>query len=142
MARFGETGAGSQVSRLRAALGDGASIERAGAGYRILVDPQDVDASRFERLAGEGRSALADGDAGRAVVLLREALQLWRGPALADLPESGTDQAAAVRLEEHRLGAREDRIEAELRLGEHHGAVPELRELVARHPLRERLAGC
>ncbi|MER7823081.1 BTAD domain-containing putative transcriptional regulator [Streptomyces sp. NPDC096097] len=131
----------SQVSRLRAALGDGASIERAGAGYRILVDPQDVDASRFERLAGEGRSALADGDAGRAVVLLREALELWRGPALADLPESGTAQAAAVRLEEHRLGAREDRIEAELRLGEHRGAVPELRELVARHPLRERPAG-
>ncbi|MFB7179806.1 BTAD domain-containing putative transcriptional regulator [Streptomyces sp. NPDC056257] len=131
----------SQVSRLRAALGDGAAIERAGAGYRILVDPQDVDASRFERLAGEGRSALADGDAGRAVVLLREALELWRGPALADLPESETAQAAAVRLEEHRLGALEDRIEAGLRLGDHRAAVPELRELVARHPLRERLAG-
>ncbi|MFF3673072.1 BTAD domain-containing putative transcriptional regulator [Streptomyces sp. NPDC002120] len=131
----------SQVSRLRAALGDGAAIERAGAGYRILVDPQDVDASRFERLAGQGRSALADGDAGRAVVLLREALELWRGPALADLPESETAQAAAVRLEEHRLGALEDRIEAGLRLGDHRAAVPELRELVARHPLRERLAG-
>ncbi|MER6218845.1 BTAD domain-containing putative transcriptional regulator [Streptomyces sp. NPDC001674] len=131
----------SQVSRLRAALGDGAAIERAGAGYRILVDPQHVDASRFERLAGEGRAALADGDAGRAVVLLTEALELWRGPALADLPESETARAAAVRLEEHRLGALEDRIEAGLRLGEHWAAVPELRELVARHPLRERLAG-
>ncbi|MFE9927925.1 BTAD domain-containing putative transcriptional regulator [Streptomyces sp. NPDC005533] len=131
----------SQVSRLRAALGDGAAFERAGTGYRILVDPEDVDACRFERLAGEGRAALADGDAGRAVVLLREALELWRGPALADVPESETAQAAAVRLEEHRLGALEDRIEAGLRLGEHRPAVPELRELVARHPLRERLAG-
>ncbi|MFD8981183.1 BTAD domain-containing putative transcriptional regulator [Streptomyces sp. NPDC059564] len=131
----------SQVSRLRAALGEGAAIERAGTGYRIVVDPEDVDASRFERLAAEGRSALAGADAGRAVVLLREALELWRGPALADLPESETAQAAAVRLEEHRLGALEDRIEAGLRLGEHRAAVPELRELVGRHPLRERLAG-
>lgn len=131
----------SQVSRLRAALGDGAAIERAGAGYRIVVDPEDVDASRFERLAAEGRSALADGDAARALVLLREAMELWRGPALADLPESETAQAAAVRLEEHRLGALENRIEAGLRLGEHRAAVPELRELVGRHPLRERLAG-
>ncbi|MFE7296058.1 BTAD domain-containing putative transcriptional regulator [Streptomyces sp. NPDC057579] len=131
----------SQVSRLRTALGAGAAIERAGAGYRIVVDPDDVDTSRFERLAGEGRAALADGDAGRAVVLLGEALELWRGPALADLPESETARAAAVRLEERRLGAREDRIEAGLRLGEHRTVVPELRELVGRHPLRERLAG-
>ncbi|MEV7380346.1 BTAD domain-containing putative transcriptional regulator [Streptomyces lydicus] len=131
----------SQVSRLRTALGAGAAIERAGPGYRIVVDPDAVDTSRFERLAGEGRAALADGDAGRAVVLLREALELWRGPALADLPESETARAAAVRLEERRLGALEDRIEAGLRLGEHRAVVPELRELVGRHPLRERLAG-
>ncbi|MFD0534265.1 BTAD domain-containing putative transcriptional regulator [Actinomadura luteofluorescens] len=119
----------SQVSRLRAALGAGAAIERAGAGYRIVVDPDDVDAARFERLAGAGRAALADGDAGRAAALLREALELWRGPALADLPESGTARAAAARLEERRLTALEDRIEAGLRLGEHGAAVPELREL-------------
>ncbi|MFF8315239.1 BTAD domain-containing putative transcriptional regulator [Streptomyces lydicus] len=131
----------SQVSRLRTALGAGAAIERAGAGYRIVVDPDGVDTSRFERLAGEGRAALADGDPGRAVVLLREALELWRGPALADLPESETARAAAVRLEERRLGALEDRIEAGLRLGEHRAVVPELRELVGCHPLRERLAG-
>ncbi|WP_433472167.1 BTAD domain-containing putative transcriptional regulator [Spirillospora sp. CA-142024] len=131
----------SQVSRLRSALGAGAAIERAGAGYRIVVEPDDVDASRFERLAGEGRAALADGDAARAVALLNEALKLWRGPALAGLPESDTAQGAAVRLEEQRLGALEDRIEAGLRLGEHRAAVPELRELVGRHPLRERPAG-
>ncbi|AOP47671.1 BTAD domain-containing putative transcriptional regulator [Streptomyces lydicus] len=131
----------SQVSRLRTALGAGAAIERAGAGYRIVVDPDAVDASRFERLAGEGRAALVDGDAGRAVVLLREALELWRGPALADLPDGETARAAAVRLEERRLGALEDRIEAGLRLGQHGAVVPELRELVGCHPLRERLAG-
>ncbi|MEV0144131.1 MULTISPECIES: BTAD domain-containing putative transcriptional regulator [unclassified Nonomuraea] len=131
----------SQVSRLRAALGGGAAIERAGAGYRIVVaHDDDVDACRFERLTGQGRAALRDGDTGRAVPLLREALELWRGPALADLPESATARAAAVRLEEQRLGALEDRIEGELRLGEHRGAVPELRELVGRHPLRERPA--
>ncbi|MEV5749995.1 BTAD domain-containing putative transcriptional regulator [Actinoallomurus sp. NPDC052308] len=131
----------SQVSRLRAVLGPEVPIERAGTGYRIVVAPDDVDASRFERLAREGRAALRDDDAGRAVALLREALGLWRGAALADLGEGETVRAAAVRLEELRLGATEDRIEGELRLGEHRAAVPELRELVGRHPLRERAAG-
>ncbi|AQZ68726.1 Signal transduction response regulator / Disease resistance domain-containing protein [[Actinomadura] parvosata subsp. kistnae] len=131
----------SQVSRLRAALGAEAVVERAGAGYRIMVADEDVDACRFERLAAEGRDALRDGDAGRAVPLLRQALALWRGPALADLPESGMARAAAVRLEELRLAALEDRAEGELRLGSHRAVVPELRELVSRHPLRERAAG-
>lgn len=131
----------SQVSRLRKALGPGASIEQAGAGYRLVVAQEDVDACRFERLAREGRAALRAGDAERAVTLLREALGLWRGPALAGLAESEGARPAAVRLEERRLGALEDRIEAEGLLGGHPGAVPELRELVGRHPLRERLAG-
>ncbi|WP_067177933.1 ATP-binding protein [Microtetraspora niveoalba] len=131
----------SQVSRLRAALGAAAPIERAGTGYRIMVDHDDVDAGRFERLAREGRAALGDGDAPRAVALLREALGLWRGSALAGLAESEIARPAAVRLEERRLTALEDRIEAELRLGEHRAAVAELRELVGRHPLRERTAG-
>ncbi|MEU0568500.1 BTAD domain-containing putative transcriptional regulator [Nonomuraea sp. NPDC005983] len=131
----------SQVSRLRTALGSAAVIERAGAGYRIVVPHDDVDACRFERLAREGRAALREGDAGRAVALLREALELWRGPALSDLSESETAQVAAVRLEEQRLAALEDRIEGELRLGGHRLLVPELRELVGRHPLRERLTG-
>lgn len=131
----------SQVSRLRTALGSAAAIERAGAGYRIVVADEAVDACRFERLAGQGRAALRDGEADRAVALLREALELWRGPALAEVTESETARSAAVRLEEMRLGALEDRFEAELRLGEHRAAVPELRELVGRHPLRERLAG-
>ncbi len=131
----------SQVSRLRTALGPAAAIERSGAGYRIVVTDDDVDACRFERLAGQGRMALRDGEAERAVTLLREALDLWRGPALAELTESETAQAAAMRLGELRLAALEDRIEGELRLGEHRAAIAELRELVGRHPLRERLAG-
>ncbi|MEV7807640.1 BTAD domain-containing putative transcriptional regulator [Microbispora sp. NPDC088329] len=131
----------SQVSRLRAALGAAAAIERTGAGYRIVAADDDVDARRFERLAGQGREALRDGEAERAVALLREALDLWRGPALAELTESGTARAAAMRLEELRLAALEDRIEGELRLGGHRAAVAELRELVGCHPLRERPAG-
>ncbi|MFD8146656.1 BTAD domain-containing putative transcriptional regulator [Streptomyces sp. NPDC059708] len=132
----------SQVSRLRAALGTDV-IERAGAGYRVAVDPQDVDAGRFERLAVEGRAALAAAEPERARELLREALELWRGPALADLahlPGGDTARAVRVRLEELRLGAVEDRIEAGLRLGGHREAVAELRELTGLHPLRERLA--
>ncbi|GAA2166086.1 ATP-binding protein [Actinomadura napierensis] len=127
----------SQVSRLRAALGPDAAIERTGGGYRIAVRPDDVDAGRFERLADAGREALRDGDAERASALLREALNLWRGPALADVPHSETE---AVRLEERRLAALEDRIEADLRRGRHRDMVPELRDLLGRHPLRERLA--
>ncbi|MEW1639140.1 BTAD domain-containing putative transcriptional regulator [Streptomyces sp. NPDC093801] len=132
----------SQVSRLRAALGP-AVIERAGAGYRAAVDPEDVDAGRFERLVREGRAALAGDDPRRAAELLRAALELWRGSALADLAhlaEADAARAVGIRLEELRLGAVEDRIEAELRLGGHRDAVAELRELTGRHPLRERLA--
>ncbi|MFF4015413.1 ATP-binding protein [Streptomyces sp. NPDC001843] len=131
----------SQVSRLRSALGRAELIERAGAGYRIVVGADDVDAGRFERLAREGRERLREGDTERAATLLRTALGLWRGQAFADAADSEPVRAAAVRLEELRLTALEDRIAAELRLGEHRAAVPELRELVDRHPLRERLAG-
>ncbi|MUN35796.1 BTAD domain-containing putative transcriptional regulator [Actinomadura litoris] len=128
----------AQVSRLRAALGADAPIERVGDGYRIIVSPDAVDACRFERLAADGRAALRDGATGRAADLLRDALALWRGPALADLPTAVT--ADAVRLEERRVAAIEDRFEADLRLGRHRAAVPELRELTVAHPLRERLA--
>ncbi|TYB55377.1 AAA family ATPase [Nonomuraea sp. PA05] len=131
----------SQVSRLRACLGAEAPIERAGAGYRLLAADEDVDACRFERLAAEGRAALGSGEVRRAVTALTAALALWRGAALAGLPDSERARAAAVRLEESRIGALEDRIEAELLLGEHRAVVPELRELVERHPLRERPAG-
>ena len=75
----------SLVSRLRRALGDGEAILPSGDGYRLQVDPQDVDAGRFERLAGEGRAHLRDGDPGRARQVLAEALSLWRDVPLTGL---------------------------------------------------------
>ncbi|GLY84182.1 ATP-binding protein [Actinoallomurus iriomotensis] len=135
----------SQVSRLRrglAAAGLAAGVvEFHAAGYRLAVEPDDVDVHRFERLAGEGRSALAAGDAARAVGLLREALELWRGPALADVADAPFAEAQVARLDELRLSALEDRAEAALTLGRGRDLVPELQELVAAHPLRERPRG-
>ncbi|MFI9597302.1 AfsR/SARP family transcriptional regulator [Nonomuraea sp. NPDC052265] len=125
----------SQVSRLRRALGRDL-VEFHPAGYRLVADPQDVDARRFELLAGDGRRALAAGDARRAAALLSEALELWRGVPLADAPHA---VSAAAGLEELRLAATEDRLQADLELGRHRDLVAELRRLTAAHPLRERL---
>lgn len=135
----------SQVSRLRRLLADGTGsgppLEFHPAGYRLAVDPQEVDVHRFTRLADEGRRALASGDRRRAVELLRAALSLWRGEPLADVREAPFAPAQAARLDELRLGAIEDRIEAELGLGGSGPAIGELRDLVAAYPLRERLRG-
>ncbi|WP_264372862.1 AfsR/SARP family transcriptional regulator [Nonomuraea phyllanthi] len=125
----------SQVSRLRRALGRDL-VEFHPAGYRLVAGPQDVDALRFELLAQEGRQALAGGDPGRASALLREALGLWQGAPLADAPHAG---AAAAALEELRVAATEDRVQADLDLGGHRDLVAELRRLTASYPLRERL---
>ncbi|CCH21726.1 Two-component SARP family transcriptional regulator fused with ATPase domain [Micromonospora lupini str. Lupac 08] len=132
----------SLVSRLRQALpAEHTPVEFHPAGYRLAVDPADVDAYRFERLAEAGRRALAGGDWPRAAAVLREALELWRGPALADVIDVAGVPAQAARLDELRLAATEDRIEAELALGGHAELVPELRQLVVAHPLRERSRG-
>ncbi|WP_371784584.1 BTAD domain-containing putative transcriptional regulator [Streptosporangium subroseum] len=131
----------SQVSRLRRALGARDVIEFHPAGYRLVVDADAVDAHRFERLAAEGRRALAAGDPGRAAGLLGEALSLWHGPALADVGEPPFAQASAARLERLRLDCLEDRVQAELERGRHRELVAELQELTAAHPLRERLQG-
>ncbi|MFB9447675.1 AfsR/SARP family transcriptional regulator [Dactylosporangium vinaceum] len=126
----------AQVSRLRRAL-PGGLVEFAGAGYRIAIDPDDVDVHRFERGAADGRRLLALGECRAAASVLRAALDLWRGPALADLPEAA---AQVVRLEEARLAAVEDLVEAELALPAG-TAIGPLRRLVAEHPFRERLRG-
>jgi predicted ATPase/DNA-binding SARP family transcriptional activator len=135
----------SQVSRLRRALSnqlpDHSLVEFHPAGYRLAVDRDEVDAHRFARLAADGHRALVAGDHPRAAALLREALELWRGPALADVADAPFAAPQAVRLEESRLAAVEDRIEADLALGEHSTLVPELQQLVDAHPLRERLRG-
>jgi predicted ATPase len=121
------------VSRLRKALPEG-SVEGQTDGYRLTVAPDAVDAVRFEHLVGQAR----DDEEPR---LLREALALWRGAAMQDvgLPDSTAFDAAVTRLEGLRLTAMEDRFDAELALG--HGAelVTELTDLVAAHPVRERL---
>ena len=125
------------VSQLRRALGDPGAIELHTGGYALAVAPEAVDATRFERLARDGREALAGGDAQRAADTLRDALALWRGPALDDLDAALADGAVG-RLEELRLAALEDRVEADLALGRHRELVAELEQLVARQPLRER----
>src|SRR5262245_59868231 len=129
-----------QVHSLRKRLGQG-RISTEGAGYRLVVEPGEVDLDRFERLVARGRSELASGDAVAAVTTLRGALGLWRGPALADVAYEPFAQVEIARLEELRLVAVEERIEAGLALGRQHDLVPELEALVAAHPVRERLCG-
>ncbi|MFC7591855.1 ATP-binding protein [Nonomuraea antimicrobica] len=127
------------MSRLRRHL-PGDLIEFHGAGYRLAVERESVDAHRFETLSREGRGLLATGRYAAATALLREGLALWRGPAFADVADAPFARPQAVRLEELRLTATEDLYEAELSLP---GAQPVagLRELVAGHPLRERARG-
>ncbi|SFW63906.1 Predicted ATPase [Amycolatopsis australiensis] len=119
------------VSRLRKVLPDG-SVDGVPTGYRLAVDPDSVDAVRFERLVAQ---------AGEDPRRLREALALWRGPAMqhVGLQDSEAFEAAVTRLEGLRLAALEDRFDAEIDFGP--GAVTELTDLVAAHPVRERLVG-
>ncbi|MFI0985088.1 BTAD domain-containing putative transcriptional regulator [Streptomyces exfoliatus] len=122
------------VGRLRKALGRDRVISADG-GYRLDARPEDVDAHRFERLTVEGVAALGT-DPARAAALLDEGLALWRGPALADLPDR---DAEAARREARRLDARRARLDAALALGEARAALPELTALCAAHPLDEPL---
>lgn len=127
------------VSSLRKALGDsGAALQTRPGGYVLNLGEDDLDAQRFESLASEGRQALRAGEPERASSLLREALALWRGPVLADLRYEDFAQGAIGRLEELRLTAIEERIEADLSLGHQVELSAELEELVSAHPLRER----
>jgi predicted ATPase/DNA-binding SARP family transcriptional activator len=130
------------ISRLRRALGPGAAVVLTEPpGYRLRLAAGQLDADVFEQLVAAARRDLAQGRPGAAAAGLRGALGLWRGPALsgaADLPFARAD---AARLEEARLGAVEDWVEAELGCGNHAGMVAELDGLVTSHPLRERLRG-
>ncbi|ASW53918.1 BTAD domain-containing putative transcriptional regulator [Plantactinospora sp. KBS50] len=126
------------VSRLRRILPDGA-VESHPTGYRLAVPAEAVDLVRFERLAATGRRLLPT-DPGRADAVLTEALDLWRGPALADLDGAEVTAGLLARIDEVRLGAVEDRIQARLALGAADALVPELRDLVTAYPLRERPA--
>jgi DNA-binding SARP family transcriptional activator len=107
------------------------------AGYLLDLEPGAVDAVRYDRLSAAGRQAVNEGDHERASRTLGEALGLWRGSALADVPTGPQLTIEAMRLEENRLGDLHLRIEADLRLGRHHQLLGELATLCARHPLLE-----
>jgi DNA-binding SARP family transcriptional activator len=126
-----------QISDLRKALGSESAIETRAPGYVLNVSGEQLDLSRFERLAEEGSLALSRGKPQIAARLLREALGVWRGSALADLGYMSFAQTAIARLDELRLVALERRIEADLRLGRHADLVGELEELSVEYPLRE-----
>ena len=128
------------VLQVRRALGEHAGALRTeGGGYVLRVEPGELDADRFEQLHAEGRAASDAGDHAAAAKRLRDALALWRGPPFADLSYERFAQPEIARLEDERVAALEDRIEADLALGRHAALVPELEAAVARHPLRERL---
>jgi predicted ATPase/DNA-binding SARP family transcriptional activator len=131
-----------RVSALRRALGPSGSglVVTRPPGYALEVDPEGVDAGRFEGLVAEA-IALASAGPPRAAQLLGEALGLWRGAALAEFADRPWAQAEAARLEELRLAAVETRVELGLAAGGHAGLVGELEGLVAAHPTRERLRG-
>ncbi|MFI9596018.1 AfsR/SARP family transcriptional regulator [Nonomuraea sp. NPDC052265] len=129
----------SLVSRLRRVLGHPGLVTSGPAGYRLAVEPDAVDAVRFERLARAGRRSSARSRPAEAAATLRAALGLWRGPALADVRAAPFAAAEAERLERARLAALEDRVEADLTLGAGFDLVAELESLAAAHPLRERL---
>ena len=131
------------VSGLRAALaaaggGAGVDIVTRGTGYLLAAGPSTVDAHRFRSLLADAREAYGDAE---RVALLDRALALWTGQALAGAAPPSTAQRLCAGLEEARLAAMEDRLDALLRLGRHRELVDELADLVSRHPLRERLAG-
>ncbi|MEV5423306.1 BTAD domain-containing putative transcriptional regulator [Streptomyces cellulosae] len=124
------------VGRLRRTLGADA-VASADGGYRLTAAPDDVDLHRFERLAGEGLRALADGDPAKAATVLDDALTLWRGgPALPGLPDR---TAEAARVETRHLDAVRARHTAALALGEAEQSLPELTALCDSHPLDEPL---
>ncbi|HET9170920.1 MAG TPA: BTAD domain-containing putative transcriptional regulator [Actinospica sp.] len=132
------------VWRLRALLTEDGEprLETEPAGYLLRVKPGELDLGEFERLAGEGRAALAREEAFAAARQLREALDLWRGEPLADVTLHGADLAAeTLRLAESRVAVLEERVEADLALGRHEELVGELRQYAAQHPLRERITG-
>ncbi len=128
------------VHRLKKVIGDtgGQMLVYRAPGYLLRLDPGDVDIDQFESLAAAGRAALA-ADPRRAADLLGQALSLWRGPLLADVPPTPLVTRQADQTAELWLTTIEHRVEADLESGRADQVIPELRGLVAGHQLRERL---
>lgn len=128
------------VSKLRKCIGDGVLVTQS-PGYALRLGPDHVDIARFERLVATGRQALAEGAPGPAEAALAEALALWRGPALLDFTYEPFAQEAIAELDELRLFAEEQRVDAALALGRASELIVELEQLTSRSPFRERLWG-
>ena len=126
----------SYVSRLRALLAPDAALAARGGGYVLSIDPDRVDAVRFEQLVRAGQAAQGGGEATASAGWFREALGLWRGPALADVCVVEPLAREAARLEELRLAAVEGRIEADIELGLHAEVIGELEGLVGEYLVR------
>jgi predicted ATPase/DNA-binding SARP family transcriptional activator len=128
------------VHNLRGAIGRDRIVTR-GTGYLFRAETDEIDAARFERRFSEGRAALAGGDAEQALALLDEALELWEGEPLADLPFVPFVSVERERLEQLRMLAEEQRFEAQLALGDEVEIVPALSAFLGEHPFRERAWG-
>jgi DNA-binding SARP family transcriptional activator len=126
----------SLVSRLRRALGDASAILQLPGGYRLDLGSDALDSVRFEREAAVGRRDLRAGDAQGAEERLTAALALWRGMPFSDADDAGYAAALTARLDEIRLTALGDRVDARLVMGRAGEVIPELEELVSAHPLR------
>ncbi len=130
------------VSRLRQVLGPARGrLTTVGPGYRLELESDELDASRCEALYSRGRAEMAAGRPEEARRLITSALDLWRGPPLADFAYEPFAQPVLARLEELRVSCQEELVEAELALGDHAAVVQALETLVAEHPLRERPRG-
>jgi DNA-binding SARP family transcriptional activator len=127
------------ISRLRKALDDASVLQTREHGYTLAIDPEVLDANRFERLVDEGNTELAASRPDCAVPAFTSALALWRGAPLSDLAHEPFAQAEIGRLEDLRLMALEQLTEAKLALGRHAEVVGRLEALIAEHPYRERL---
>ncbi len=133
-----------QVSRLRKALANVDSDPRLIArppGYVLRVEPGELDLDAMQALVRDGRAALRADELDRGVALLRKADGLWRGRPLADVEDEPFARSESQRLDEFRLVAIEERVDAELALGRHAALCPELATLAREYPLRERLRG-
>jgi DNA-binding SARP family transcriptional activator len=123
----------------RRARGEGRVLLTRPPGYELQLEEGELDLQRFERTASEARAAAKAGRVEEAALGMRDALALWRGPPLSDLSFESFVQADISRLEELRIAAIEDRIDADIALGRHADVVPELEGLAAQHPRHERI---
>lgn len=130
------------VSQVRKTLDSGDAVDSPlateGAGYVLRVASEDIDLATFQAAVKEAKAAADSGAVEKAIDLLRDAVAMWRGPALGDLAGETALQAEATRLDEMRRGVMEQLVDMELALGRHAELIGELRTLAAEDPLRER----